>query len=131
MLYARTISKLARQLFSDVIGIGYVEGEIIDSRGVSDDSRGIVEPEVIQSETESLFDKILKEFPQSDRPHFVNFRQKIAKQLGQTPEYTDVIMFGDLEKTKTSFKIYMERMNEKVVHSIERVSDIDNSSVDT
>jgi len=29
MLYARTISRLARQLFSDVIGIGYVEGEIV------------------------------------------------------------------------------------------------------
>lgn len=29
MLYARCISRLARQLFSDVIGIGYVEGEII------------------------------------------------------------------------------------------------------
>ena len=32
MLFARTMSRLARQLFSDVIGIGYVEGEICDSR---------------------------------------------------------------------------------------------------
>lgn len=28
MLFARSLSRLARQLFSDVIGIGYVEGEI-------------------------------------------------------------------------------------------------------
>lgn len=28
MLFARTLSRLARQLFSDVIGIGYIEGEI-------------------------------------------------------------------------------------------------------
>lgn len=32
MLYNRAMSRLARRLFSDVIGIGYVEGEIIDSR---------------------------------------------------------------------------------------------------
>lgn len=30
MCYARAMSRLARQLFSDVIGIGYVEGEIKD-----------------------------------------------------------------------------------------------------
>ena len=28
MLYARAISRLSRQLFSDVVGIGYVDGEI-------------------------------------------------------------------------------------------------------
>lgn len=31
MLFARSLSRLARQLFSDVIGIGYVEGEIAPS----------------------------------------------------------------------------------------------------
>ena len=41
MLYARAISRLARQLFSDVIGIGYVEGEISDSRVVSDVSEQV------------------------------------------------------------------------------------------
>lgn len=32
MLFARAISRLSRQLFSDVVGMGYIEGEISDSR---------------------------------------------------------------------------------------------------
>lgn len=35
MCFARALSRLARQLFSDVVGIGYVEGEIKANEGVS------------------------------------------------------------------------------------------------
>lgn len=44
MCYARALSRLARQLFADVIGIGYVEGEIRDNP----DIRPMVEEEPVE-----------------------------------------------------------------------------------
>lgn len=43
MLFARTISRLARQLFSDVIGVGYIEGEISDCRASNAEIRPLEE----------------------------------------------------------------------------------------
>lgn len=46
MCFARAISRLARQLFADVIGIGYVEGEIKATENVPDlvvDKKDILE----------------------------------------------------------------------------------------
>lgn len=63
MLFARALSRLARQLFSDVIGIGYVEGEIQASDAQIIMPEQIQETEVIEDETEflenyqQLFDK--------------------------------------------------------------------------
>lgn len=54
MCFARALSRLARQLFSDVIGIGYVEGEIgqsVDQKNSNCDPI-IQEPLLVQEETD-------------------------------------------------------------------------------
>lgn len=56
MLYARCLSRLARRLFADVIGVGYIEGELSDpganlrpSRRFSEESLKTESPEVIEA----------------------------------------------------------------------------------
>lgn len=73
MLFARAMSKLARRLFSDVIGIGYVQGEISDSRA----SNEVVEPsvesklETAEQEVELYFDLMAK-FPDLQEKELFN-----------------------------------------------------------
>ena len=68
MCFARSLSRLGRQLFSDVIGIGYVEGEIKASEAeliVPDD----IEPEIPanpEQDAENL-EKLLSLFEEADR----------------------------------------------------------------
>lgn len=50
MLFARALSRLSRQLFSDVVGVGYVEGEI----SKSDAKPSQIAPEELQEATEDL-----------------------------------------------------------------------------
>lgn len=65
MCYARALSRLARQLFSDVVGIGYVEGEI----RASEQEIAPIEPpqtapiiiEVLENDRETLLQKFDKE----------------------------------------------------------------------
>lgn len=68
MCFARALSRLARQLFSDVIGIGYVEGEIIASE------KEIALPEDIPMEIpsdpeddEKKLQELLEMFEKDDR----------------------------------------------------------------
>lgn len=73
MCFARALSRLARQLFSDVIGIGYVEGEIsqADIKTVECDqivSEGLVENEVPEEQSEEEFlTRYLEVFDEADR----------------------------------------------------------------
>lgn len=60
MLYNRAISRLARRLFSDVIGIGYVEGEIVDCEASN---------EVLEASTDST-NKTMEELIQDLLAHF-------------------------------------------------------------
>ena len=59
MLYARCLSRLARRLFSDVIGIGYVEGEIKEA------VYEVIEPVEVIDESK-LLDNFLSQFSQED-----------------------------------------------------------------
>jgi hypothetical protein len=74
MCFARALSRLARQLFSDVIGIGYVEGEISQATEIkpSLDEDLISEEELISEdvelESEQVYvDKFLNLFDKEDR----------------------------------------------------------------
>lgn len=61
MCFARALSRLARQLFSDVIGIGYVEGEISQMNDVKPEIEEIT-IENVQDETKYLFDRYVALF---------------------------------------------------------------------
>lgn len=126
MLYARTLSKLARRLFSDVIGIGYIEGEIIDSRPLSDSRSPTVEED--PPEIPNMMENLLHEFPLEDRPLMVNYIEQVYTHYQWSPEYTVQAMFQELEKTKQAFKKYKEKSNAKVIHTIEQVTADDSDS---
>lgn len=83
MCFARALSRLARQLFSDVIGIGYVEGEIKAS------DVEIIVPEEIpmeihdnsEREAEEL-QKLLDLFDKEDRFLVMEYIQVVMKHFG-------------------------------------------------
>lgn len=124
MLFNRALSRIARRLFSDVIGIGYIQGEISDSRGVSDDSTIPVESLALES---TRFDQLLEQFNPADRPLAVNFISIVSKHFGWTPEWAVSELSKNIEDTKSRFQSFKEKFNEKVVHSISHHSDSSDS----
>jgi len=91
MCFARALSRLARQLFSDVIGIGYVEGEI--SQAVEIKNSGIDEmnsdqftiDEYVREENEQEFiDKFLNIFDKEDRYFAMEWLNIIEKHFEWT-----------------------------------------------
>ncbi len=86
MCFARALSRLARQLFSDVIGIGYVEGEIKSS-----DAEVIMPEEIIPMEIEDNAEKeaeelqkLLNLFDKEDRFLVMEYMQVVMKHFGWT-----------------------------------------------
>lgn len=71
MCFARALSRLARQLFSDVIGIGYVEGEISQAVEVkASDLDVIISEDFLNEEVENekdYIEKFLNLFEKDDR----------------------------------------------------------------
>lgn len=83
MCFARALSRLARQLFSDVIGIGYVEGEIKASEAelVVPDDIPMVEvsnPE----EDEANLRKLLDMFDKEDQYLIMEYMKVVMKHFG-------------------------------------------------
>lgn len=84
MCFARALSRLARQLFSDVIGIGYVEGEI-SSMDVKpdieqDSSEEIIEEDPQEDENEYL-KNFLNIFPEEDKSFAMEYLKAVQKQF--------------------------------------------------
>ncbi len=85
MCFARALSRLARQLFSDVIGIGYVEGEI---KATDVD---VIVPEEIPMEIQDDSEKEAEElqrlmnlFDKEDRFLVMEYVQIVMKHFGWT-----------------------------------------------
>lgn len=79
MCFARALSRLARQLFSDVIGIGYVEGEIKAAEiEVISPKEPIVEEVIVENEEEWI-KRYLELFEKDDQ----NFAFEYLKIVGE------------------------------------------------
>lgn len=117
MCYARALSRLARQLFSDVIGIGYIEGEISQA----DVKPGIVEvietpkEEVEIEDEQDYLDKYLEFFEQDDKMFAVEYLKVVMKHFEWTTINAVKELIKDPEKLKDKFKKWIEKRtkNEK------------------
>lgn len=82
MVFARALSRLARQLFSDVIGIGYVEGEIRPSdEEVSMPEEAEFVEVTVPEDNEDNLQKLLEMFDKEDRFLVVEYMKVVMKHF--------------------------------------------------
>jgi hypothetical protein len=79
MCYARALSRLARQLFSDVIGIGYVEGEIKAGEIESVSNIEIPEEQILDDKQE--LEKLLSQFSEEEKPFLLEYVKVVSKHF--------------------------------------------------
>lgn len=115
MLFARAMSRLARQLFSDVIGIGYIEGEICDSRANGE----VLEPSPeVQEEGKSRMMEILyKRFDKDDHKDLLEFIEELMAHYKQTKFDILMKLINDHKVTSDNFHKWKDKrkLNEKVI----------------
>ena len=102
MCFARALSRLARQLFSDVIGIGYVEGEIKPT--VYEEINPMHEVRLITETPLEELEKILQEMVEKeDEGKLMEYVQLVQDHYGWTREMTVKEFLSDQVKTKARF----------------------------
>lgn len=110
MCFARAISRLGRQLFSDVIGIGYVEGEIKapPSETVTDATElQAADAEVVSIES---LEQSLRDIVDPDEVHGISeYADAVQGHFGWTREQTLKELLGDTQKTLTKYQAWKDR----------------------
>lgn len=110
MLFARTMSKLARRLFSDVIGIGYVQGEIVlDKHEASVDLPIDIEPEIKQVDTEALQVELMEALDKEDKFLMHEFIEVVRSHYKWDKERTLKEFLSDINRTLTRFNEWKEK----------------------
>lgn len=113
MLYARCVSRLARQLFSDVIGIGYIEGEISDSRASNEVLECVVKPE----EESDLIQELINHFELEDHIPLGSFVNEIGSHYKWSRLDTIKYLLKDIKLTFDNFHKWKNKrkLNEKII----------------
>lgn len=112
MLFARALSRLARQLFSDVIGMGYVEGEI-GGREVTptrDEPEFLVVEELPeQFEPKHNLEEFTLLFPAEERDLAVEYVKVISLHFKWGMSETVEQLLKDTDKSIAKFKTWKSK----------------------
>ncbi len=108
MCFARALSRLARQLFSDVIGIGYVEGEIkaTDCEVVMPEE---ISQEVPQENESEWMEKFLDMFDKEDKHFAVEYLKVVQKHFEWTPIQAIKELLKDEKRLFEKFNAWKSR----------------------
>lgn len=112
MLFARTLSRLARQLFSDVIGMGYVEGEISSS---TLQPACVEEIEEVPPEEEYTLSDIHSLVGEEDKEGITTFLEQIMKHYEISQNEAIKQMLKDTTHTTTRFQEWKMKNAQKHV----------------
>lgn len=117
MCFARALSRLARQLFSDVIGIGYVEGEIgqvVEIKASEVDS--IITEELVSNEEvvieneKEYIDKFLNLFDKEDKHFAMEYFNIVQKHFDWTPIQTIKELLKDEKRLFDKFNSWKNKI---------------------
>jgi len=117
MCFARALSRLARQLFSDVIGIGYVEGEICQtSQEKPLESETIISPEFTENEQvekeneEEYIQKFLNLFDKEDKYHAMEYLKAVQKHFDWSKIETIKELIKDEKRLFVKFNAWKNKI---------------------
>jgi hypothetical protein len=119
MLYARCVSRLARQLFSDVIGIGYIEGEISDSRASNEAPEPFLETNTQPHDQDLLVEELYRHFEdKEDQKILDEFIKVVMDHYKWTYYQTIKQLLGDVKELSKKFHSWKNKRkvtNEKII----------------
>jgi hypothetical protein len=118
MCFARALSRLARQLFSDVIGIGYVEGEIKAMEAVPIIPDDVTTEENYEDPAEVL-NEYLSLFDQDDKHYALEYLSVVGKHFEWPQSKTIYELKKDTTKLMDKFNVWKDRQ----IKSITMVQD--------
>ncbi len=102
MLYNRAMSRIARRLFADVIGIGYIQGEISELRPQEEELESL-NPFV---ESDLTYDDLLQKFDENDRPIAIEFFEIIMKNYAWSKQETVNAFMKDFDESLKKFNTW-------------------------
>lgn len=117
MCFARALSRLARQLFSDVIGMGYIEGEISQAVDIkSCPIEEVISPEIVHVEDveveseEEFLQKFLELFDKEDEHFAVKYLHVVQKHFQWTTIQAIKELLKDESKLFDKFNCWKDKI---------------------
>lgn len=116
MCFARALSRLARQLFSDVIGIGYVEGEISQNIDVKPADADLIPSDLLMIEKEDgvneqqYIDNFLNLFDKEDKHFAMEYLKVVQKHFDWTSIQTIKELLKDEKRLFDKFNAWKNKI---------------------